>query len=189
MQLVVARIGKAHSLRGEVMLDVRTDDPETRLAVGVTLETDPADVGPLTIETVRIHQGRWLVGFAEVLDRTAAEALRGVELVVEADTSDDDEDAWYPHELRGLRAELADGTVIGEVIGLEHLPAHDMLIIKETLPAANGSGSTHRTLVPFVHAIVPTVDVPGGRVVLTPPGGLLARDTLPLAPSTAEERA
>ncbi|MNW53731.1 Ribosome maturation factor RimM [compost metagenome] len=105
--------------------------------------------------------------FAGVTDRSAAERMRGVTLVVEADVSDE-EDAWYPHELAGLRAELEDGTVVGEVQGLEHLPAHDMLVIKET----DGS----RTLVPFVHAIVPVVDVPGGRVVLDPPGGLLARD-------------
>jgi len=167
MQLVVARVGRAHGLRGEVGLDLRTDNPEERLAVGLTLATEPADVGPLTVAAARVHQGRWLVSFAEVTDRTAAEALRGVELVVEADASDE-EDAWYPHELAGLRAELEDGTVVGEVTGLEHLPAHDALVVRET--------GGERTLVPFVRAIVPVVDVDGGRVVLTPPGGLLARD-------------
>jgi 16S rRNA processing protein RimM len=171
MELVVARIGRAHGLRGEAVLDLRTDDPETRLAVGTTLATQPASAGPLTITRVRVHQGRWLATFAEVADRTAAEALRGVELVVEVDASDE-EDAWYPHELRGLRAELTDGTVVGEVVALEHLPAQDALLIAETLP----DGATVRTLVPFVRAIVPVVDVAGGRVVLDPPGGLLARD-------------
>ncbi|AEG43957.1 ribosome maturation factor RimM [Isoptericola variabilis] len=167
MQLVVARVGRAHGLRGEVALDLRTDAPEERLAVGERLETDPPSAGPLTVTRVRVHQGRWLVTFAEAADRSAAEALRGVELVVDADASDE-EDAWYPHELRGLRAELEDGTVVGEVVGLEHLPAHDALAIRET--------GGERTLVPFVRQIVPVVDVEGGRVVLTPPGGLLARD-------------
>ncbi|WP_425954518.1 ribosome maturation factor RimM [Xylanimonas sp. McL0601] len=167
MQLVVARVARAHGLRGEVSLDLRTDDPETRLAVGEQLATEPASAGPLTILSVRVHQSRWLVRFAEVGDRTAAEALRGVELVVEADASDE-EDAWYPHELRGLRVELTDGTVVGEVMALEHLPAHDALAIRET--------GGERTLVPFVKAMVPVVDVAGGRVVLDPPGGLLARD-------------
>lgn len=167
MQLTVARIGRAHGLRGEVALDLRTDNPEARLVVGSSIDTEPAEAGPLTIERARLHQGKWLVTFAGVTDRSAAERMRGVTLVVEADVSDE-EDAWYPHELAGLRAELEDGTVVGEVQGLEHLPAHDMLVIKET----DGS----RTLVPFVHAIVPVVDVPGGRVVLDPPGGLLARD-------------
>jgi 16S rRNA processing protein RimM len=167
MQLVVARVGRAHGLRGEVALDLRTDAPEERLSVGAVLDTEPASAGPLTVTRVRVHQDRWLVTFAEAADRDAAEALRGVELVVDVDASDE-EDAWYPHELEGLRAELEDGTVVGEVVALEHLPAHDALAIRET--------GGERTLVPFVHAIVPVVDVEGGRVVLTPPGGLLARD-------------
>ncbi|PRZ05675.1 16S rRNA processing protein RimM [Isoptericola sp. CG 20/1183] len=167
MELVVARIGKAHGLRGEVALDVRTDVPEERFTTGAVLATVPPDAGPLTVAATRVHQGRWLVQFAESSDRGSAEALRGVELVVESGESDE-EDAWYPHELAGLRAELADGTVVGEVVGLEHLPAHDVLVLRET--------GGERTLVPFVHAIVPVVDVPGGRVQLTPPGGLLARD-------------
>lgn len=167
MQLIVARIGRALGLRGEVALDVRTDTPEERLAVGAVLQTVPAGVGPLTVERARVQHGRWNVTFAEVSDRDAAEALRGVELVVEEDESDED-DAWYPHELAGLRAEHVDGRVLGEIIGLEHLPAHDSLLLRET------SGA--RTLVPFVRAIVPVVDVPGGRVVIDPPGGLLAAD-------------
>ena len=171
MQLTVARVSKAHGLKGEVALDLRTDDPETRLAVGERLETVPASVGPLTVTHSREYQGRWLVTFAEIADRNAAEELRGTELVIEADASDE-EDAWYPHELEGLRVELADGTVVGKVITLEYQPAHEALLIEETLP----DGGTARTLVPFVLAIVPVVDVAGGRVVLTPPGGLLARD-------------
>jgi 16S rRNA processing protein RimM len=171
MQLTVARVGKAHGLKGEVALDLRTDDPESRLAIGERLETVPADAGPLTVTGAREHQGRWLVTFAEVADRNAAEELRGTELVVEADASDE-EDAWYPHELAGLRVELEDGTVVGKVVTLEYQPAHEALLIEEDLP----DGGTARTLVPFVLAIVPVVDVPGGRVVLTPPGGLLARD-------------
>ncbi len=167
MELTVARVGKAHGLRGEVALDLRTDEPEERLAVGERLETRPADAGPLTVATVRVHQGRWLVGFEGVRDRTGAEALRGVELVVEVEASDE-EDAWYPHELAGLRAESTDGRVLGRVEGLEHLPAHDVLVLREPDGA--------RTLVPFVRQIVPVVDVAGGRVVLDPPGGLLASD-------------
>ncbi|MFF2267587.1 ribosome maturation factor RimM [Cellulosimicrobium cellulans] len=167
MELTVARVGKAHGLRGEVALDLRTDDPEERLAVGERLETRPAAAGPLTVGTVRVHQGRWLVGFEGVRDRTAAEALRGVELVVEVGASDE-EDAWYPHELVGLRAEDPDGQTLGRIDGLEHLPAHDVLVLRETGGA--------RTLVPFVRQIVPLVDVAGGRVVLDPPGGLLASD-------------
>ena len=167
MELTVARIGRAHGLRGEVRLDLRTDDPAARLQAGVRLTTVPSSAGPLTLDAVRVLNGAWYVRFTEAADRTAVEALRGVELVVDADVSDE-EDAWYSHELAGLRAELADGTVVGTVEGLDPSPAHDLLVVRET--------GGERTLVPFVRAIVPVVDVPGGRVVLDPPGGLLARD-------------
>lgn len=167
MQLTVATIGRAHGLKGEVALDLRTETPEERLAPGTVLATEPAAAGPLTVVRTRVQSGRWFVAFSEVTDRTGAEALRGVQLVVEAPASDED-DAWYPHELVGLRAELSDDTVVGEVIGLEHLPAQDALLVREPGGA--------RTLVPFVQAIVPVVDVAGGRVVLDPPAGLLAAD-------------
>ena len=167
MQLTIATIGRAHGLRGDVSLDVRTDVPAERFTVGAVLRTVPVSAGPLTIARVRAQADRWYVGFDEVADRTAAEALRGVELVMEVEASQE-EDAWYPYELMGLRAERPDGTVVGEVIGLEHLPAQDALVLRE----AGGA----RTLIPFVRAIVPVVDVPGGRVVIDAPHGLLAAD-------------
>ena len=167
MQLTVARIGRPHGLRGEVALDLRSDAPAERLTVGAVLATSPADVGPLTISGVRTLHDKWFLTFAEATDRTASERLRGVELLVEQTGSDED-DAWYPHELVGLRAEHVDGRLVGTIAGLEHLPAHDMLVLVEQ------SGA--RTLIPFVRAIVPVVDVAGGRVVLDPPGGLLASD-------------
>lgn len=178
MQLTVARIGRAHGLRGEVALDVRTDAPDERFAVGAVLATEPAGAGPLTVARTRVQQGRWFVAFAEAGDRTAAEALRGVELVAEAGSAADD-DAWYPHELVGLRVEGTDGRVLGEVVGLEPAPAHDVLVVRET--------GGEETLVPFVRAIVPVVDVAGGRVVLDPPGGLLASDAANLVVSDGEE--
>jgi 16S rRNA processing protein RimM len=167
MQLTVARIGRAHGLRGEVALDLRTDVPDERFTVGAVLATAPAAAGPLTVAQVRRLHDKWFLTFREVPDRTGAEHLRGVDLLVETAESDED-DAWYPHELVGLRAEHVDGRVLGTIAGLEHLPAHDMLVLIEE------SGT--RTMVPFVRAIVPVVDVAGGRVVLDPPGGLLAAD-------------
>ncbi|HWS58377.1 MAG TPA: ribosome maturation factor RimM [Actinotalea sp.] len=167
MDLAVATIGRAHGLRGDVALDVRTDIPQERFAVGAVLATEPAAAGPLTVARVREQSGRWVVGFAEVPDRTAAEALRGVRLVVPVEDSTE-EDAWYPHELAGLRVERLDGSLVGEVVGLEHLPAQDVLVVRET--------GGQRTLVPFVRAIVPVVDVPGGRVVLDAPLGLFVAD-------------
>lgn len=167
MQLTVATITRPHGLRGELVLMLRTDDPELRLAVGTVLSTDPPSAGPLTVTASRNVGGRWYVTFAEAGDRTAAEQLRGVDLVVEEEPSVED-DAWYPAELVGLRVELTDGTVVGEVVALEHLPAQDALVVAEDEEVS--------TLVPFVRAIVPTVDLAGGRVVIDPPRGLLARD-------------
>ncbi|MCC2335313.1 ribosome maturation factor RimM [Cellulomonas wangsupingiae] len=176
MLLTVARIGRPHGLRGEVALDVRTDVPELRFVVGARFATEPAAAGPLEITHLRESQGRWYATFAQAGDRTAAETLRGVSLLVESDEDPADDDGWYPHELVGLRAEhAADGRVLGEVVGLEHLPAHDVLVLREPDGA--------RTLVPFVEAIVPVVDVAAGRVVLDPPGGLLAADAANLVVS------
>lgn len=196
MQLVVARIARPRGLTGEVALDLRTDQPQQRLAVGAQVATDPRSAGPLTVTRVRAQSGRWYVTFQGVEDRDAAEALRGVTLVIDdgapaadggtpdgaacgsaaessaAESSvrppaaDQEEDAWYPYELVGLRVEHVDGRVLGTLAGLEYMPAHDLLVVIEP------SGT--RSLVPFVRAIVPVVDVPGGRIVLDPPGGLLA---------------
>jgi len=166
--LTVARIGRPHGLRGEVGLELRTDDPAARLAVGAVLDTDPPAAGPLTVTATRTAQGRWYVTFDQVNDRNAAEGLRGVLLVVYADDAPStDPESWYRHELVGLRAErVGDHVLLGTVIGLEHPPAHDLLVVREP------GGTVSR--VPFVRQIVPVVDVDGGRVLVDPPGGLLA---------------
>lgn len=174
MQLTVARIVRAHGLQGEVILEVRTDSPEERLVAGAVLATLPPEAGPLTVARARLHSGRWLVSFQEVTDRTAAEALRGVELVGEPTA---EHDAWYLHELVGLRAQLPDGTVVGEVVAVEHLPAQDLLVL------ADQQGRT--SMVPFVRQLVPEVDIAARRLVITPPEGLLAGAEA--ADDTAEE--
>ena len=166
MQLVVGRIARPHGLRGEVVVDVRTDEPDRRFVVGTVLATDPTTVGPLTIEAVRPHQGRLLVTFGGVPDRDAAEDLRGVLLCVDRDSvgEPDDPDEFHDQQLIGLRAESTAGEPIGEVVAIEHAPASDLLVVRRS--------DGRDALVPFVHAIVPEVDVAGGRLVLTPPDGL-----------------
>ncbi len=178
MELIVARIGRPHGVRGEVTVEVRTDSPDRRFRLGATFGTDPACAGPLTLSGVRDHNGTLLLTFEEVRDRTAAESLRDVLLTVDSDgdlddATDDDgddtdhteDDAWPVHALVGLRAELADGSPAGEVVGLVPASAQDLLVIQEP--------SGHEAFVPFVRAIVPVVDVEGRRIVLDPPGGLL----------------
>jgi 16S rRNA processing protein RimM len=166
MQLVIGRILRPHGVRGEVVVDVRTDSPDERYAVGAVLETDPAAAGPLTIAELRPHQGRLLVFFDGVADRDSADELRGVLLWVDSSTVADpaDPEEFHDHQLIGLRAESIDGELIGEVLRVDHAPASDLLVVR----LADGRTG----LVPFVRAIVPTVDVAGGRVVLTPPDGL-----------------
>jgi 16S rRNA processing protein RimM len=166
VQLVVGRVIRPHGVRGEVVVAIHTDSPAERFAVGSVYQTDPAAAGPLTIDAMRSHQGRLLVTFETFADRDVADRLRGVLLLVDSeDIADpDDPDEFNDHQLVGLRAESPDGEVLGEVVRVEHAPASDLLVLR--LPDGRSG------LVPFVKAIVPEVDVPNGRVVVTAPEGL-----------------
>ncbi len=178
MEVTVARIGKAHGLKGEVSVELRTDIPEQRLVKGAVLATDPAETGPLTIAKTRVQAGRWYVQFDEIRDRDTAEAARGTSLVVDSD-DDDEEDAWFVHELVGLTAVREDGQELGRVVDLQPMPAQDLLVVKQ----AGG----HRAMIPFVADFVVEVDVEGGRVVLDPPHGLLAGEEPESTGETAAE--
>jgi 16S rRNA processing protein RimM len=175
MRLVVARIGRAHGIRGEVTIEVRTDAPQERFVAGATFFVVPPG-GPaspagrslpstLTLDSVRDHNGTLLLGFGDVLDRTAADALRGV--VLEADVSEEvcEPDAWFDHQLVGLHVVDPAGSALGEVVAVEHPPAQDLLVVRRP--------DGVKRLVPFVSAIVPEVDIGAGRVVVDPPPGLL----------------
>ncbi|GAA2457362.1 ribosome maturation factor RimM [Actinomadura vinacea] len=164
-RLVIGRIGRPHGIRGELTIDVRTDDPELRFAPGGELATDPVAAGPLTVEHARRHSGRLLVRFAGVGDRDAAEELRGVWLVVDPDDipGSADPDEFHDQELVGLTAVTVAGDEVGTVTGILHT-GQDLLVI--------GRAGGGEALVPFVAALVPEVDVPGGRLVIDPPPGL-----------------
>jgi 16S rRNA processing protein RimM len=165
MLLVVGEIVRPHGVGGEVIVNVRTDEPAHRFAPGSVLVTDP-DSGELTVESARPHLGRMIVTFAGVDDRDGAEALRKVVLCV--DSSDlpppDDPDEYRDHQLVGLAAVDSAGEPLGEVVSIDHAPAADLLVLRRP------DGRT--ALVPFVTAIVPTVDLAARRVVITPPDGL-----------------
>ncbi|HET7328005.1 MAG TPA: ribosome maturation factor RimM [Nocardioidaceae bacterium] len=169
MDVVIGRIGRAHGIRGEISVDLRTDDPASRFTVGAVVGTDPVSAGPLTIEATRPHSGRLLVRFAEVPDRTAAEGLRGVLLTATSEDSDDDDpDAFYAHQLVGLRVLTATGDEVGEVAEVQPAPAHDLLRVRR-----DDGGEA---LVPFVTALVPEVDLEAGRLVVADRPGLLYPD-------------
>jgi 16S rRNA processing protein RimM len=164
--VVVGRIGRPHGVHGEATVEVRTDDPDARFRVGTALRTDPADRGPLTVTGARWHREVLLLAFEGYDSREEVEALR--DTLLEVPVADlpalEDPDTFYDHQLVGLAARLPDGTPLGEVTAVRHEGA-DLLVVRR-----DGGGEL---LVPFVGAIVPTVDVAGGLVVVDPPEGLL----------------
>lgn len=174
--VAVGRIGRAHGLRGEVSVIPWTDTPEERFVVGVELTVGNGqgrvlpDAPPLVIETARVHSGRWLLGFLEVVDRNGAESLHGRTLMLPAVARPAiaDPDEFYDSDLVGLTARTADGADLGRVTDVVHGPVGDYLVL--SIAAADGSAREH--LVPFVAAIVPDVDVAGGTVTVDPPEGL-----------------
>lgn len=172
--LVVGRIGKPHGLKGEVSVEPRTDEPDRRFAVGAVLRAERNRPGPqattaLTVTGTRWHSGRLLVTFAEIDGRTAAEDARGTLLVVpiDPDETPEDPDEFYDHQLVGLRVVTTTGEPVGEVAEVVHGSAQDLLVVKV---------GDREVLVPFVAALVPEVDVAGGRVVVDDRPGLFAEE-------------
>ena len=163
---MVGRIGRPHGVRGEVTVEVRTDDPDLRFVPGAVLRTDPAERGPITITGVHWHSGTLLLRLEGVDSREAAEAVRNTELLVDvADLPEiEDPDSFYDFQLVGLSARLPDDSVLGEVTAVRH-EAQDLLVVRR--PEGGD------VLIPFVSAIVTTVDLDGGFVVVDPPEGLL----------------
>jgi 16S rRNA processing protein RimM len=179
MRVIVGRAGRPHGIRGEVVIGVRTDEPDLRFAVGATVEVGSSpDDGPdddgagrehLTVASMRWHSGQLLVAFAGITDRTAAAELTGSWLSVDSsqlpDTGDPDE--FRDHELIGLNVRTAGGEPVGVVTDVLHY-GQDLLVVRRAEGDADGE-----CLVPFVKAIVPEVDVEAGLVVIDPPPGLL----------------
>ena len=177
-EVTVATIGKAHGLRGEVALNLRTDQPAERLLSGTVFDVAPGKPqgtgvapGPLprqlTLVSTRTQQDRWYARFEEIPDRTAAETLRGVELSLELDAeqeSEEDPDAWYTSQLEGLPVRHVDGRELGVVTGLQHYPAQDLLLVR--------TPDGRRVQLPLVEQLVPEIDLERGEILADPPGGL-----------------
>lgn len=156
---MIGRVIKSHGIKGEVVVESTTDDPDIRFALGEVLHGKQGSKShELTIDAVRVHQGRLLIKFEEIPDRTAADSLRGTKFWAEP-LEDDEDDGFYDHELIGLRV-IHNGEEIGEVTGVTHTPAQTLLEMGDTL-------------IPFVEAIVPEVDLEAGTCTITPPEGLL----------------
>jgi len=173
MDVVVGRIGRAHGVRGEVAVEVRTDEPERRFLLGAVLRCDPG-ARPLTIRSVRTHQQRLLLGFEQLTDRSAVEPLNGALLVADVpeQESPQDPEEFYDRQLVGLAVRpLAEpdaepGASIGTVTEVLHLPVQDVLAVRR-----HDGGEV---LIPFVAELVPLVDPVAGHVGVLDVPGLLA---------------
>ncbi|CAB4933982.1 unannotated protein [freshwater metagenome] len=160
MRLLVGRIGRAHGILGEATIEVRTDDPDARFAIGEKLQSDAH--GVLTITSGRVHNGILLLGFAGFSDRNQIEKLRNTLLYAEVDIDEEREDSddYHVLQLIGCQAFLESGELYGEVTDVVNLPGQDLLAIKTAEAEA---------LIPFVRQLVPLVDIKNKRLVVIPP--------------------
>lgn len=165
--VLVGRIGAAHGIRGEVRVKAFTGNAGDLAAYG---ELRSADGRVFAIEAARPAAGTspdmLVVRFTGIATRNAAEALNGVELFVPRERLGGTEaDEYFHADLIGLAAVTIAGETLGTVIRVENYGAGDLLEV------APRRGET--LLVPFTKAVVPVVDLAGGRVVVDPPPGLL----------------
>ncbi|TYC99508.1 ribosome maturation factor RimM [Arthrobacter echini] len=169
MDVLVARIGKPHGIKGEVTVQLFTDAPEDRFDAGETFRVEGAAATELTVAKARWNKDILIVGFEQIADRNQAETLRGAQLFIDtAGVQDDDEDAWYEHELVGLDARV-DGASIGKVTALRTMAVQDLLVVE----LADG----HEAFIPFVGSIVPEVNTEQGFIEIVPPEGLFELNT------------
>jgi len=166
--LRVGRLTKAHGLKGALKIELYTDEPDRRFTPGARFTLQVPEDSPWFDKELELRELRWYnehpVGFfVDVDDRNAAEAL--VKAILWVDVAGDtstDPDAWYDHELIGLEVQR-DGVRVGSVARVEHMPAQDLLVV------ATESGEV---MLPFVKALVPSVNLEAKIVTITPPGGL-----------------
>ena len=180
MELIVGRVVKAHGTSGELVVEIRTDDPAARFASGNTLRAKQRRGGgerSYVVESAREHGGRLLVRLAGVHDRDGADGLRGSVFVV--DSADlppiDEPDTYYDHQLEGLHVRTTTGQEVGVVVEVLHTAAGELLAVRR--PVTDGGDEKHEVLVPFVSAIVTSVSLDDrsgkGIVEIDPPEGLL----------------
>lgn len=166
MRVVVARVGRPLGVRGDVLADVLTDEPERRLVAGARFLVADSD-RTLVLESVREHGKRLCLHFVGYDDRSSAETLTHALLQVDRAPEDrpDDPDEYYDDTLIGLSVLTAAGAAVGQVSEVIHLPSQDLLAVTRT--------GAPEVLVPFVPSIVTEVDLASGRIVIEPPDGLL----------------
>ena len=164
--VLVGRIARAHGNRGQVIVDPATDFPEERFKAGSVLHIRRGDATEsMTVEQVRFHRGRPIVGLAGIDTMNAAEALAGTELPIGVDALQPlPARSYYHHDLVGCTIVTPDGETIGRVRSVDGEGAGSRLVVEHT----NGE-----VLIPLVEGICVTVDVAGRQIVVAPPEGLL----------------
>ena len=175
--LRVCRIGKAQGLKGEVTVQVFTDEPYERFKPGTHLYTQD-ESRELVVENARTFKNRWILLFEESLNRNDAEALNGLELYIPAESAENlaQNNAWYIKDLVGLEARLCENNQLGQpaqVIGkvVDVLDgAQSLLKIRLVNPIDEDNKTA---LVPFVEALVPEIDIKDQYLTINPPGGLI----------------
>ena len=186
--LRVCRIGRAQGMKGEVTVQVFTDEPEWRFEPGSVLYSRDGGT-EYVVESSRTFKSRWIIKLEGCDDRDSSETLNGIELYGEADDPDEmlAEDEWYPKDLIGLEARIDEenglgvrpGLVIGKVVDVIDSPAQSLLKIRLNEPVTVGTAKDgtpvveKTTLVPFVGEIVPEIDLEEGYLTIDPPGGLI----------------
>ena len=173
MNKVAAVVGPALGLKGDVVVRLHTDSPDL-LTSGTVFYCEGVADNQLTLAHLRTHNGKRVMHFEEVNDRNAAETLRGRELLIE---SHPEPDAWYPEQLKGLRACTLSGYYLGTVHDLILAGAQDLLEIET---------DRGMVLVPFVHQLVPEVNIDGGVIILDPPAGLFDDAPEPTSPEAPD---
>ncbi len=160
-RIILGRIAGAHGIRGEVVIHAYTVAPEDIRAYGPLF--DKAGGRSFEIANARVTAKGVVARLKGVGDRTAAEALKGVELYVDRDRLPAaNEGEFYHADLIGLAAVDPTGKCIGEIVAVQNFGAGDLLEIRLA-----GSGKTE--LIPFTDATVPEVDIAAGRVVVAMP--------------------
>ena len=189
-QLRVGRLTKAHGLKGAIKIELYTDAPERRFVPGAVFSLQVPEESVWHGKTLELAELKWynshpVAFFKDIADRSAAESLIKAILWIDADLDapSDEEDAWFDHQLVGL-AVVRDGVRVGTVSQIDHFPAQDLLTV---------ATSTGDVLVPFVKAIVASVDIEAGTLTVTPPNGLFEElpddEPEPTAPDVAPDAA
>lgn len=183
MQVLVARLGKPHGIRGEVTVQLFTDAPQSRFVTGEVFSIENFDskspiaqiapAGELTVANARWNKKILVVKFEEIKSRNDAELARETRIVFDSEEISDDE-GIYEHDVLDLpvyllselaEGELPSGEGVGVVSGLQTLPTQDLLLIK----LHNGT----EAMIPFVEELVPELDLDEKYIVIDPPVGLL----------------